>query len=549
MVSQLTGRAWSTLPVMLTRVGGSDYAAVHSEGAAGAEQRAHKGRKLLFQRFSDCTSLTARFMIVSIAIAAALPACLWMFIALVRGSLPLSCALFLVATACLPAEFFSLDAAGLTWTLDRAWLVLIVLQFGIKWYRGELAELKLETTDLLLALFFVWLLARALTQPWGATLKAQPATLMHLINGYMIPLVIFAVLRFSNLSGKQLQPAMWCLGLLGLYLSVTAIFEIAHLWQFVFPKFIADRTLGIHFGRARGPMLQSVRLGVCLSAAMTCLVVFTVWLRPTSKPLWLACVGLLPLHMVAVFLTYTRSIWMGAAFIVALLVMCCLRGLTKRLAITGLLAAMAVILAIKGPDVVAFKREYSAAETRESTYMRASFAYVSWKMFQDRPVTGFGFNQFQVYNGPYLADRTTELRLESIRGYVHHNSFLSLLVDLGLVGFCLYMAVLVAFLRRTWSLWKLNTAPQWARGISIVSAAVLGVHLLQMAFHEVSFSTIENTILFATWGLTAACHRQFARQVEPRSVVRRSLSSDSAQACKVLRPECPSILPGPWSVE
>ncbi len=41
-------------------------------------------------------------------------------------------------------------------------------------------------------------------------------------------------------------------GVLGSYLAFTALFEVAHLWQFVYPKFISDPTLGIHFGRARG---------------------------------------------------------------------------------------------------------------------------------------------------------------------------------------------------------------------------------------------------------------------------------------------------------
>jgi O-antigen ligase len=285
---------------------------------------------------------------------------------------------------------------------------------------------------------------------------------------------------------------------------------MSHMWQFVFPKFIADPTLGIHFGRARGPMLQSVRLGVCLLLVTTCLIVFTIWLRPLSKPLWLLVAWLVPLHLCAILLTYTRSIWMGAALIAALLVMVCLEGFVRRLAIVGILATAILVLAIKGEDLVAFKREYSAAETRESTYMRASFAYVSWKMFEERPVAGFGFNQFQVYNRPYLADRSTELRLESIRGYVHHNSYLSLLVDMGLIGFALYVALLIAFSRRAWGLWQATTAPKWARGVAIVSGAVIGGHLIQMAFHEVSFSTIENTILFSAWGMTAACHRQFA---------------------------------------
>ncbi len=467
----------------------------------------------------------------SLAIIAAIPVCLWMFIALTRGSLPLSCVLFLIATACLPAEFFSIDAVGLTWTMDRAWLLIILIQFALKWYRSELAEFRWETTDFLLIAFLLWLLARTLTQPIGAEIKGQPSTLMHLVNGYLIPMMLFAVLRLSKVKGDELEPAIWCLGLLGAYLSMTAVFEVARMWQFVYPKFIADPTIGIHFGRARGPMLQSVRLGVCLVATCVSIVVFTVWLRPTSKPLWLMCMVLVPLHMLAIFLTYTRSIWMGAGFAICVLVVGCLSGALRRLAIVSMLAGATVVLAIKGPDLVAFKREYSAAETRESTYMRAAFAYVSWKMFQDRPIAGFGFNQFQVYNQPYLADRSTDIRLESIRGYVHHNSFLSLLVDLGLVGFSLYMALLVAFARRMWGVWRSDQVPKWSRAVAITSVAVLGSHILQMFFHEVSFSSIENTLVFGAWGMTAACYRQaFFTEQSPVTYSTASHVSPSAVA-------------------
>ncbi len=140
-----------------------------------------------------------------LALFVALPACIWLLAALVRGSVPLSCAIFLVATACLPAEFFSMDAAGLTWTLDRLWLVLLLGQVSLKWYRGEMATFRWETTDLLLGAFFLWLLARTLSQPLGAQIKGQPVTLMHLINGYLIPVTIFAVLRMSKLDGAKLQ--------------------------------------------------------------------------------------------------------------------------------------------------------------------------------------------------------------------------------------------------------------------------------------------------------------------------------------------------------
>ncbi len=55
---------------------------------------------------------------------------------------------------------------------------------------------------------------------------------------------------------------------------------------------------------------------------------------------------------------------------------------------------------IVGPNLVAFKREYSEAETRESTYMRAAFAYVSWQMFLDRPIEGFWFQSIPSLQSP-----------------------------------------------------------------------------------------------------------------------------------------------------
>lgn len=435
-------------------------------------------------------------------------AAIWAGIALIRSNAYSLAAIFLVSTCVFTAEFYAFQTAGVTWTLDRLAFLFLLAGFVSGWVRGHHRLGSWQLVDYLVGAFFVWLAVRTLTQPLGSIAPHQPHTLMHMINGYCIPCVLYLVLRTSKPELRQMRPAFWILAVFGIYLSITAFLEVGKAWTLVFPKFISDPELGIHFGRARGPMLQSVRLGICLITCWTAVIVFSIWLHPKSKAAWLAAIVSLPVFWGGVFLTYTRSIWMGLVFVVALLVILCLRGALRRSLLIGGALSGTLLLCVAGSSLIAFKREYSAAETRESTYMRAAFVYVSLQMFQDRPVAGFGFNQFNAANRPYLADRSTNIRLESIRGYVHHNSFLSLLVDLGIVGLGLYSMMFVGFVRHAWQLWRDWRCDAWRRGIALVALCLAGVHLIQMAFHEVSFSTIENSILFGFFGLVMAASKQ-----------------------------------------
>lgn len=440
---------------------------------------------------------------------------LWATVLCRRFSICFWATAFLLCTSTFTAEFYAVQIGGLTWTLDRLVFLCLFARFIIGWKLGEYRFGQWEIEDSFAAAFLVWLLARTLTQPWGSIAPHQPHTLMHMVNGYLIPLMLYAILRTAKPDRRQLKPALYLLALFGIYLSVTAIFEVTRVWGLVFPKFIANSELGIHFGRARGPMLQSVRLGMCLLASWLPLVVFTVWLKPRSKLAWIVALGTLPIFAAGIFLTYTRTIWMGFALISVMLGLLCLQGRARQLFVVAGSMATIAVLAVFGPSLVAFKREYSAQETRESTIMRAAFAYVSIQMIKERPVAGFGFNQFNAANREFLSDRSTELRLESIRGYVHHNSYLSLLVDLGIIGFTLYFFLLTAWIRRSWQLWNSGWAPRWARGLGLVALCLTGSHLIQMAFHEVSFSTIENGILFSAFGLVVGAYRNLPTTHRP----------------------------------
>lgn len=423
-------------------------------------------------------------------------------------------ALFLIATTLFPPEYLKLDVGGLSLTIDRVWILVVASQFAWDLYHGKSHWRNMTGSDAVLFLFLSWLILRTLMTPIGKEMPGQPSTVMHLINGYLAPVFLYLLMRHSRLKPSDAWPAIALMLIFGVYLSITAILEITKQWSLVWPPFIADPTLGIHFGRARGPMLQSVRLGMCLCFCLAILWAFVLRLYPHQKWAWLTTLSLSPLFLLGILLTYTRSIWMGTIAVVIILMSTLLTGKTRAIALGSLVLSGAMGGLILGPSLVAFKREYSEAETLESTRMRGAFAYVSVQMFKDRPLAGFGFNQFQVLNRPYLDDRTTSIRLESIRGYVHHNSYLSLLVDLGLIGAVLFSFVAWSQIRNGWTLLTHPLSNPFGRSAAILGFCTIAVHAIQMAFHEVSFSSIEYTILALSLGMVQVYRDELVEQTQ-----------------------------------
>jgi O-antigen ligase len=449
-------------------------------------------------------------MLVAIGLAAAI----WAAIAIPHSSVLLAAAGLLILSSGFSNDFLSINIGVGSLTLDRLWLIVLLAQAIYDWRVGRLVLRSLRTSDLLLLGFIGWLIYRSLGLPMDGQLEDQPNTSMHLINGYLLPLVIYLSVRCSRLDERQLWPLVSLLLVYGLYLGLTALAEVAQQWWLVFPKTISDPKLGIHFGRARGPMLQSVRLGMVLVACLALAWTVLVWSRPVQKLSWLAAAVLTPLCLAGAFLTYTRSIWMAIAALVLILAWGMLEGPLRRACMATLLVFGLIGGIVAGPQLVDFKRGESATETRESSYLRKAFNYVSWQMIKDRPLSGFGFNQFQLYSRYYVDDRTTELRLEAIRGYVHHNTYTGILVDLGLIGGLLAALAAALQLSDLRHLALARGLPRWAYGLVLWSLCIAACHAIQMLFHDVTFSTTEHGLLALSFGLCQAAYCQFLRHTE-----------------------------------
>ncbi len=436
----------------------------------------------------------------------ALAGLIWGGILMARGSLLAGCGVYLILASCMGGYFMQFDVGGVTLSLDRLFLLALAGAFVMQWRLARTTPKPIERIDFFLLGLLAVLTVSTFLHDWRSTSLHDVPVIQHLINGYFIPFSIYWIARHAVLTKQHVG---WLLGLLtvfGVYLALTGIFESLGVWALVWPRYIANPELGLHFGRARGPMLHSVSYGFYLTA---CLFAAWIWRERLPKYGQFAVYTLLPLFFAAIYLTKTRTIWLGAASGVGVLVLGTLNGRTRTLVMGGMLAAGLLVGVTKMDSIVGLQREGTVQDTRKSASMRKSFAYVSWLMFLDRPVFGFGFGQFAEEKLAYLGDRSVDLQLESIRAYVHHNTFLSLLTETGVIGLALFLAVYIGWTIHAWRLARCSLAPDWAQRQGWLLLAVLSSLFWQMVGHEITFTPLDHSIVFLLAGVAVSLHAEF----------------------------------------
>lgn len=435
-----------------------------------------------------------------VAVIAGLVAIVWGAIVARRGSLVVGCAMFLIVSYVLGYEFWHARVGPLPLSLDRVILLGLLATLAVQWKLGRLRELHLSGSDWLLSGLVVLLFTNAALSgqadesldagsPWG-----------RLVTSIVVPTLLYAVARVAPISRREWTALLAGLACLGIYLAFTAAMEITQQWSLVYPQYISNPGLGIHFGRARGPDLNSASLGIYITASLWC-----AWMlcgQTSRRGVIFLLLAVMPLMAFGVLVTYTRSTWIGLATSAALVgaVQTPRRWRLPVLSAAGF--AGLIVVALAWDHVVGLEREGSASESEHSVSQRETFAYVSWQMFKDHPIFGVGYGRFFDRKLPYLSDRRQDVELESIRGLHHHNTLLSYLTETGLLGLASFVALLIAWARNAWQLTKTNEPPSWIRAHGLLMLAILVSYLCSAAFHDLALIPAQHSLLFLLAGLT-----------------------------------------------
>ena len=135
-----------------------------------------------------------------ILFVAAVAFLVWSLVFIFRGSLIGACAVYLIAACCMDGNLWGLEAGGFTWTIDRLLFLFITVTFLFQWRIGRIEIKRLNVADGVLLALFALVVVSTFTHNWGPKPGDKTSTLMHLIDGYIIPVVIFFVAKHSRVT-------------------------------------------------------------------------------------------------------------------------------------------------------------------------------------------------------------------------------------------------------------------------------------------------------------------------------------------------------------
>jgi O-antigen ligase len=470
---------------------------------------------------------------------AALLVIVWGIVFAFRGSMLLGSVALLIIAYVAGHNLVSFDLGPLPMTLDRLVLGGLLVTLMLQWWSGQLKLTRLLPVDYVLLAFIGCLIVSTFTHDWRVSRPGRISPLWLLVAGYLTPICLYFFARFSPLNPRAIKWVYVGMACFGVYLTVTALAEITQQWWLVFPGYISDPRLGIHFGRARGPHLQAHSMGFQTATMLLC--GWALWPHVSRK--WqLVMLAMFPLTMLAIYFCYTRCIWMGAALATVIVLSLSLKGAWRPIVLAGTTVGGLLVAVVFWNQIVGIEREAGAEAARDSVSQRASFTWVSWTMFQDRPFFGFGFGQFTDAKWPYLSDRSVPFYLEAIRTQPHHNTFLSVLVETGLVGLCLFLSLLAGWGWLGWKLWRNQRLPQIQRTQGLVMLGMLGIYSQPALFFDLAYSPSDHWVTFFLAGITVGLYAQVTEEeknsrTDETSKKRPSSNQDNISA----QPEGPRL--------
>jgi O-antigen ligase len=320
------------------------------------------------------------------------------------------------------------------------------------------------------------------------TSDAPMATLYTLYDRVVAPMCLYLIIRLSEPTDREIA---WFGPIVFLLFTQVAIAMLS--WSA--PGTLPDAWLGKAgertVGSLRSPDVFGTTMVFCamflLHAGMS-----ARWPAARARGALLFCLALL-----MAFLTFSRASWLaaGIALVGAVLIY---RGLARQLLVLILVAVPIVIVSGVLEEQLDFARARLTSQESEYTALsRLPVMYAAVRMFEDKPLHGFGYENFERYDRRYQ-QRVGNIVYPDEKNLSSHNLYLTTLAEQGVIGFCLLLGPAAVWLARTLARMKRLPRAGFASQRLVASLwIVLAAHVIVN-----NFSRMQSPFGFGIWWIT-----------------------------------------------
>jgi O-antigen ligase len=266
----------------------------------------------------------------------------------------------------------------------------------------------------------------------------------------------------------------------GIVQALLALIEFATLWT-LWPSTGWQDLGGNEFGRVSGTLANpAVTAAYIGSAIVTAVAVLACNGPPALRRLSIAT---LVLAVPAILTTLTRApILATLVGVLLILLVSRARYVALVVAASGAIALVTLLPTIQHSSLY----ERRVGESK-SILARSSLQDWSIRLWKQKPIVGFGWDSFdEVKNATQFSAGKISTRI--VRAYTSHNSYLTILVELGAVGFLLFVTPFVVIGVQALPRARLPSPDQWLVVASLASLLVIVLTALTVDFRFFSIA-------------------------------------------------------------
>lgn len=387
-------------------------------------------------------------------------------------------------------------------TIPRIGLVVLVALFLVMLLLGRT---RLRTAWPLSGVLFL-LLAYFSISAAVSGFETRSVITVHykLIGGYLFPFVTFALLLHAIRTERDLRRIGVFFALLSVYLAWIGWCEQFELRAGLWPQFIGDPSVGIHWGRVRGPFVHSAAMGLAL---VYCYFSNLVLARNISRGRWLLY-AVNALMLPTIFWTKTRSVWLSFLICAAIWALYSRRRTARTVFVCTLVAVVLLVAVVNMENFLSPHRAKGGWTDMEPLLLRVGLAQMTWQMLQAHPLFGVGFGHFRDYAPDFAKDPSSPFYAFGSSA-LEHNNLLGIVAETGLVGLVLYLVVVFLLLRCSVRLFK--ALPESGRGLLnrdlvVLYWAMAAAYFTDGMFRETSDNPFANCLFFGFSAIPVALY-------------------------------------------